>query len=64
MINNPVFLKLILILLKKLIYCFNFLVIFMDIVGRMDADHHTLTTQVAAEVGSIKERATQRAWRG
>ena len=35
------------------------LVIFMDIVGRMEQDQSRPTTQVAVEVGSIKEKAQQ-----
>ena len=35
------------------------LVVFADVVSRLENDQRTLTTQVAAEVGSIKEKATQ-----
>ena len=35
------------------------LVVFADVVGRLESDHHRLTTQTAAEVGGIKERASQ-----
>ena len=35
------------------------LVVIVDVVSRLESDQHSLTTQVAAEVGSIRERASQ-----
>ena len=35
------------------------LVVFMDIVTRLESDQQVLTTQVASEVGGIRERITQ-----
>ena len=32
------------------------LVVLVDIITRMESDHHVLTTQVTSEVGGIKER--------
>ena len=32
------------------------LVVFVDIVTRLESDQHVLTTQVTSEVGGIKER--------
>ena len=35
------------------------LVVFADVVSRLENSQHTLTTQVAVEVGSLREKATQ-----
>ena len=35
------------------------LIVFVDVMSRLEGGHHQLTTQVAMEVGSIKEKAAQ-----